>query len=41
MYHGYLSKNGNGVTSAYGQIVTGDAGVGNLAPFNTSKKVLH
>ena len=36
-YEGYSSENGNGVMSAYGPIVAGDAGVGNLAPFNTSR----
>ena len=37
-YNGYSATNGNGVNSAYGPIVAGDAGVGNLAPFNTSKE---
>ena len=36
-YVGYPSNNGNGVMSAYGPIVAGDAGVGNLAAFNTSR----
>ena len=36
-YVGYPSNNGNGVMSAYGPIVAGDVGVGNLAPFNTSR----
>ena len=34
---GYAANNGDGVETAYGVIDAKDAGVGNLAPFNTSK----
>ena len=34
---GYAANNGNGVETAYGVIDAKDAGVGNLAPYNTSK----
>ena len=34
---GYVSTNGNGIETPYGIIDAKDAGVGNLAPYNTSK----